>query len=354
VEHLDTTLKVEVNAGPHARVFPLKPAYQAPGRSEAVSYRTIARTSSVRLFGPLTDVPVDLSVAYHSLRHLSLEDKSPMKLSAQVTRKALIGGFGCPSARTAAEFPRHPGRRCRVPVVVASCVWHSRRVGGHAEIRSVAYPSKEPNVWKSLVTLVPAEIVTVIVKGGVIMIPLLAASLVAVTVIIERWSFWRSLRRREVDRTILGLVAEGDVKKALEVAGASPHPIARVLHAGIQSRHTSPGTAMQAAAQAELRQLRRYLPVLDTIITLAPLLGLLGTITGMISAFGIVSEAGLGQPHAITGGIAEALIATATGLLIAIVTLIPYNYFRAKVEELTDLTEERATRLELLLGKQED
>ena len=67
---------------------------------------------------------------------------------------------------------------------------------------------------------------------------------------------------------------------------------------------------MQAAAQAELNQSRRYLPILDTVITLAPLLGLLGTITGMISAFGIVSEAGLGQPHAITGGIAEALIAT--------------------------------------------
>jgi biopolymer transport protein ExbB len=111
---------------------------------------------------------------------------------------------------------------------------------------------------------------------------------------------------------------------------------------------------MQAAAQAELRSLRRNLPVLDTIITLAPLLGLLGTITGMISAFGIVSEAGLGQPHAITGGIAEALIATATGLLVAIVTLIPYNYFRSRMEAMTDIMEERATRLELLLGKRED
>ena len=74
----------------------------------------------------------------------------------------------------------------------------------------------------------------------------------------------------------------------------------------------------------------------------------------MISAFGIVSEAGLGQPHAITGGIAEALIATATGLLIAIMTLIPYNYFRSKVEQLTDVLEEQSTRLELLLGKRED
>jgi biopolymer transport protein ExbB len=107
--------------------------------------------------------------------------------------------------------------------------------------------------------------------------------------------------------------------------------------------------AMEATSQTELHRVKRYLPMLDTIITLAPLLGLLGTITGMISSFGIVSEAGLGQPHAITGGVAEALIATATGLSVAILTLVPYNYFRAKVEAITDLIEERATRLELSL-----
>jgi biopolymer transport protein ExbB len=209
-------------------------------------------------------------------------------------------------------------------------------------------------VWDSIIILTHNEIINVIVKGGLIMIPLLAASLIAVTVIVERLYFWRSLRVHEVDSTILARVAEGDFKQAMEVASASRHPVARVLHAGLGARDVSPSTAMQAAAQAELRQLRRNLPVLDTIITLAPLLGLLGTITGMISAFGIVSEAGLGQPHAITGGIAEALIATATGLLVAIVALIPYNYFRARVEEMTEVMEERATRLELLLGKQEN
>ena len=106
---------------------------------------------------------------------------------------------------------------------------------------------------------------------------------------------------------------------------------------------------MEASAQVELHRLKQYLPLLDTIITLAPLLGLLGTITGMISSFGIVSEAGLGQPHAITGGVAEALIATATGLSVAILTLVSYNYFRVKTEAMTDLIEERATRLEIIL-----
>jgi biopolymer transport protein ExbB len=204
------------------------------------------------------------------------------------------------------------------------------------------------------VTLAYTNLLTIVIRGGVVMAPLLASSVVALAVIVERLFFWRRLRVRRGETDVLALVAEGDLPQAMQVASASRHPVARVLGAGIAAKHLSPGSAMQAAAQAEVSQARRYLPILDTVITLAPLLGLLGTITGMISAFGIVSEAGLGQPHAITGGIAEALIATATGLLIAIMTLIPYNYFRSKVEQLTDVLEEQATHLELLLGKRED
>jgi len=186
------------------------------------------------------------------------------------------------------------------------------------------------------------------------MIPLLASSVIAMTVILERLYFWRRRRPRLADHDILNLVGDGDLPQAMQLASTSRNPVSRVLGCGIAANHLSPGAAMQAAAQTELSHARRYLPILDTVITLAPLLGLLGTITGMISAFGIVSEAGLGQPHAITGGIAEALIATATGLLIAIMTLIPYNYLRSRVKRLTDTLEEQSTRLELLLGKWED
>jgi biopolymer transport protein ExbB len=204
----------------------------------------------------------------------------------------------------------------------------------------------------SIVANASHNLLWIVIKGGMVMIPLLVSSIIALTVIIERLYFWGRLRSR-VYQTILTLVAEGDLLQAMRVASTTRHPVARVLYTGIAAKHLSPSAAMQAAAQAELGQARRYLPILDTVITLAPLLGLLGTITGTINAFGIVSEAGLGQPHAITGGIAEALIATATGLLIAIMTLIPYNYLRAKVEQLTDVMEEQATRLELLLGKRE-
>ena len=106
---------------------------------------------------------------------------------------------------------------------------------------------------------------------------------------------------------------------------------------------------MEAAAQAQIPVLKSRLGTLDTIVTLAPLLGLLGTVVGMIGSFDIMSEAGMGQPHAVTGGVAEALIATATGLLIAILTLIPYNYFSARVEKEMDAMEHFSSSLELLL-----
>ena len=107
---------------------------------------------------------------------------------------------------------------------------------------------------------------------------------------------------------------------------------------------------MQAAAKHETARMRRALPVLDTIITLSPLLGLLGTVTGMIAAFGVMATTGINQPTAITGGVAEALIATAAGLAIAIVTLVPHNYFLARSEHALDEIEGQGTRLELILA----
>jgi biopolymer transport protein ExbB len=201
----------------------------------------------------------------------------------------------------------------------------------------------------SMLTRAGWNLGSILAKGGLVMVPLLASSMIALAVILERCLFWRRFRKAEDGTTILARVAAGHLAEATKMARASRHPVACVLLAGLEHPYSAPGMAMEAASQAELHRLKRSLPMLDTIITMAPLLGLLGTITGMISSFGIVSEAGLGQPHAITGGVAEALIATATGLSIAILTLVPYNYFRVKTEAMTDLIEERATRLELVL-----
>jgi biopolymer transport protein ExbB len=199
-----------------------------------------------------------------------------------------------------------------------------------------------------------SEIIAIVVKGGLVMIPLLLCSVIALAVTIERVVYWRQIRSKKLVDQILLAVEQGKFAEALAQGENSQLPAARVLAAGLAHRNPSYSKAMEVAAQGEMPILKRRLVILDTIITLAPLLGLLGTITGMISSFGIMSDAGLGQPHAVTGGVAEALIATATGLLIAILALIPYNYFTTRAEKEMENIEYYASRMELALLAQQD
>jgi biopolymer transport protein ExbB len=197
------------------------------------------------------------------------------------------------------------------------------------------------------------DFIGILIKGGPVMVPLLACSVLSLTVVIERVIFWRRARSRAPVEELLQLVERREFAKATELGRNLDLPAARVLIAGLEHRNPSLAKALEVAAQAEIQVLKKRLTILDTIITLAPLLGLLGTITGMISSFGIMSEAGLGQPHAVTGGVAEALIATAAGLLIAILTLVPYNYFSNRAERELEEIEYYGSRLELLLAEQE-
>jgi biopolymer transport protein ExbB len=196
-------------------------------------------------------------------------------------------------------------------------------------------------------------LIQTLAKGGPVMIPLMVCSVVALAVMIERLGFW--WRHGDVGpaERALDLAERGKLDEALEVARAARTATARVIAAGLAERQAPPGAAMEAAAQAEMGRLRSYLPVLDTIITLSPLLGLLGTVTGMIAAFGILSTSGMNQPNAITGGVAEALIATAAGLAVAIASLVPYNYFLSRAEQAMDAMERLASRLDLALREQQ-
>ena len=194
-----------------------------------------------------------------------------------------------------------------------------------------------------------AEVIGIIMKGGIVMIPLLACSFISLALTIERLIFWAKIKSRQTADNILDLAERGEFDEAMKLGKDSHHPIAHVLAAGLAHRNPAPAKAMEAAAQAQIPLLKSRLGALDTIITLAPLLGLLGTVVGMIGSFDIMSEVGMGQPHAVTGGVAEALIATATGLLIAILTLIPYNYFSSRVEKEMDAMEHFSSSLELLL-----
>jgi biopolymer transport protein ExbB len=192
----------------------------------------------------------------------------------------------------------------------------------------------------------------IFLKGGPIMWPLLATSIAALAVALERCLFiWAEKRKREPKTVekIISLVEHGDAEAASKLGEDSSDFVARILTYALSHRDESLSSALLRAANRELKRFNRGLAVLDTIITLAPLLGLLGTVTGMIHAFGLLGGAELDAPTAITGGIAEALIATAAGLGIAITALIPFNYLNARLEEARHEIEDAATHLELLL-----
>ncbi len=189
-------------------------------------------------------------------------------------------------------------------------------------------------------------------KGGPIMWPLLIASLVASTVIIERLLFiGREQRKRSRNsvRDILAHVEKGEIEQAVRVGKSSRDFVARVLTYGLMHRDQSMPDALMRAIGEEYSRFNRGIFVLDTIVTMAPLLGLLGTVTGMMGSFGMLGGAELGAPAAITGGIAEALIATCFGLCIAITCLGPMNYLHSRRDEALHEMEDSATHLEMMM-----
>jgi biopolymer transport protein ExbB len=193
--------------------------------------------------------------------------------------------------------------------------------------------------------------IELLMGGGWMMIPILGCSLLALTITIERGLHFRSLRGSPLADRMLNLAGQGKWTDAVALAEQRPNPTLRVLAAGILHRAQQPDKVMEAAGIAEVSQLKRGLSVLDTVITLGPLLGLLGTIIGMIDSFGIMAKTGLGNPHAVTGGVAEALICTAAGIGVAVITLIPYNFFLSMVERETERIEQYATKLLATIGE---
>ncbi|MGP8239455.1 MAG: MotA/TolQ/ExbB proton channel family protein [Limisphaerales bacterium] len=194
-------------------------------------------------------------------------------------------------------------------------------------------------------------VVQFLLKGGPVMVPILLCSVVAVAVVGER-SFWwfRESRRRDPRKLeqILAALENQDVPAAIATAQGSIDPIIRMIHSGLTHAHSSMQGALQLAAGIELERAGRFLTVMDTLVTLAPLLGLLGTVTGLMRAFLSVGSAEL-SVTAVTGGIGEALIATACGLGIAIFSLIPFNFFTAKVGRLQFELETAASNVEVMV-----
>lgn len=193
--------------------------------------------------------------------------------------------------------------------------------------------------------------VGLLAKGGPVMIPLLTCSVVSVAVLFERHA---RIAKARADATDVVSNAEdalysGNAERAAQILESHESAVARVLAAGVRSRHLGDRCverAMEEQGARETAALTSRLGWLDTIITIAPLLGLLGTVTGMISAFHVIAtKQGISTPTAITGGVAEALIATATGLAIAIITLVGYNALQERIKAIIADIEARGNNM---------
>lgn len=209
-----------------------------------------------------------------------------------------------------------------------------------------------PLAFFTLMNQTPMELFK---HGGPIMWPILLVSFLMITVAVERIIFiFRENGRRdhEVVEKMLEKVEGNDVNGAVEIGKKSQDFVARILVYALTHKEHSLGNAFTRAASQELQRFSQGLPTLDTCITAAPLLGLLGTVTGMMNTFGALSggdiAAAAGQ---ITGGVAEALIATACGLLIAIMGLLPFNYLNARTEEARHEVEDASNSLEIIINK---
>jgi biopolymer transport protein ExbB len=199
-------------------------------------------------------------------------------------------------------------------------------------------------------------LISIFKKGGPIMWPLLLASILALGTVINRIFFLivESVRRdKKAIRKFFEAVNHGDIAGAIRISNRSKYYIIRTLGFALTHKEKSLANALLYAQEREMKRFRRGIPILDTVITLAPLLGLLGTVTGMMGSFALIGGE-LSTPGAVTGGIAEALIATTYGLGIAITALIPFNFLNTKMESARIEIESAANQLELSLKAHPD
>ncbi|NEP59831.1 MAG: MotA/TolQ/ExbB proton channel family protein [Symploca sp. SIO2G7] len=194
---------------------------------------------------------------------------------------------------------------------------------------------------------------------GVVAVPLLIFSVVSVALIAERLLFWFRVNRRQrrVVRDTLRMYRQDPVKSINYLQQNADLPIAKIFLEALELDHPNPEEfriALESAAQAELPSLKRFNSIFDTIIGISPLLGLLGTILGLMTAFSSlrVGDVGGSSTAEVTGGISEALASTALGLVVAIITLFFTNMFRAFYQRQLALIQEYGGQLELLYRRQ--
>lgn len=179
----------------------------------------------------------------------------------------------------------------------------------------------------------------IFVKGGPVMIPLAVLSVIAVAVTIEKLIALRNSRviQGEIVSCIESIRTPADIPLAVKICERFDTPFANIVRAGLLESGKPAHIvrqAMEDTGRREVKRLERYMVLLETAAAAGPLLGLLGTVTGMIEVFSVISVSGVGQTGMLSGGIAEALITTVFGLIIGIPALIAYNLLDARVDGL--------------------
>jgi len=213
--------------------------------------------------------------------------------------------------------------------------------------------SSLPAAFILLMNQTPMELFA---HGKIMMWPILIISFIGITVAIERVIFIvreNASREPEVVEKMLEQVEAQDIEGAIALGQKSKDYIARILTYALTHRDQSLANAFMRASNRELQRYQQGAAILDTIITAAPMLGLLGTVTGMMGTFGAMTGDLASAMGNITGGVAEALIATASGLAIAILSLFPFNIVNAKAEQAKHEISDASNAIELILKKHE-
>jgi biopolymer transport protein ExbB len=177
----------------------------------------------------------------------------------------------------------------------------------------------------------------IFVKGGIIMIQLSLLSVLGVAVVLEKIFALRASKvlTSEIINCIESLRSPADIPMAVKLCERHKSPLAHIVRAGLEEAlvaNPEPRQMMEDTGRREVKRLERYMVVLETVAAASPLLGLLGTVLGMIKVFSVISIAGVGQAGLLSGGIAEALITTAFGLSIGIPALVAFNFFDSRIE----------------------
>jgi biopolymer transport protein ExbB len=200
--------------------------------------------------------------------------------------------------------------------------------------------------------------IDLIQRGGIIFVVILVLSVVAVAIIIERFLYFRKNRGDEetIMRRLETTLSKGNFDEALAICESMPSPITNLMRVGIEHRDYSREVikmAISDAANMEIPRMERFLSSLGTIAHITPLLGLLGTVTGNIQAFGVLGDTGIGggDPAVLAQGISEALLTTAAGIIVSVPAIAFYNYLVSRVNHSIIRLENRVNELVLYLKK---